>query len=206
MIESQPDIIFLKYKINMEMDKLVSESLNEFLNEANMEMYYVVNTDPNYAYAIVDKNNETVWEGNKEETLTFLLRNAGVDNSFEAKTILTKADRFGGKGIVTGDTIHKKGLWGNQSKDFGPGVKIHGAPIMMQPFMINKEISKGRFETSRKTPEQVAKKQTRETNIKRKEGETERNAKFGITNKQRKEAERIERELVAKRRENMIKK
>jgi len=180
--------------------KLVSENLNEFLNEANMEMYYVVNTDPDYAYAIVDKNNKIVWEGNKEDTLTFLLRNAGVDNSFEARNILVKADKFNGEGMTTGDTIYRKGPWGNQNKDLGPGVKIHGAPIMMQPFMINKEISKGKLETGRKTPEQSLKKQAREKMQLDKKKKDEIAKKFGITDAQRKKVEKENRRLISQRR------
>ena len=128
--------------------KLVSENLNEFLNKANMELFYVVNTDPGY-YDIVDKNNKTLWSGSYSEAVTFLLRNAGVDNSFEAKIILTKADKFGGKEMISGDTIYKKGPY--QNKDLGMGAKVPGAPIMIQPFMFNKEIRSGKYYSPRKS-------------------------------------------------------
>jgi hypothetical protein len=126
--------------------------VKEKLNEANEELFYMVNTDPEIKeYSLVDKNNETVWAGSMDDAITFLLRNAGVSSSYEAKNILAKADKFGGQSIIHPDDVIKSR--GHETTI--PGAKVHGAPVMMQPFMVNKEIAKGRFEPTRKTSKQI---------------------------------------------------
>jgi len=167
-------------------ENLVPESLQEFLNEANMEMFYVVLVNPEEEgfknYAIVNKDGKIMWEGSEDDALTFLLRNVGISSTFEGRNLLRKADKFGGKSIETGNAIHRKGHFGNLSKEIeGTNTKIHGQPIMMQPFMINKEIDKGKHKNvasleketgkfvpvDRRTPEQVSKKYARETPVRK---------------------------------------
>ena len=180
--------------------KFVKESIEEVLNEGRQEMYYVVIIDPDMeSYGIMDKNEEIVWDGRRDEMITFLMRNAGVANSYEAKNVLVKADKFAGKSMTSGDTVEKKGPFG-RTIDKGEGAKVLGAPIMIQPFMLDKEISKGRFEAPRKTPDQVAKKQSREKREEEIEGQETRKARFGIPDDVYKKREREERELAAMRR------
>lgn len=159
----------------------VAENLYEFLNEGNEELFYVALTNPEEQefykeYAVKNKGGEVVWEGSEEDALTFLLRNAGINSAAESRAILIKADKFGGKSVETGDAIERKGNWGNLSKEVeGTSTTIYGVPIMMQPFMANKEIDKGRNENrgsvddegkiifpGRKTQAQVNKKFQRE--------------------------------------------
>jgi len=182
--------------------KRVSESLNEFLNElkTHLEMYYVVNVEPD-KYKVVDNKSNTLWEGNTYDAITFLIRNAGIDNTYLAREILAKADKFGGEEMNTGDAMYKKGPWGKKREMLKSSVKIPGALIMMSPFMVNKEIDKGKFETNRKTPEQVAKKQTREKEELEKELEKERNKKLGITATERRRWERTKRKEVIPKQE-----
>lgn len=181
--------------------KFVNESLEEFINEARMEMFYLVSADPEIGeYTIVNKDNETVWQGLKDDLVTFLLRNAGIGNTFEAKNLIAKADKFGGKSMTSGDTIEKKGPFGRYQEK-GEGAKVLGAPIMMQPFMVNKEIVKGKYEAPRKTHAQVAKKQSREREEIDMEGQNQRKKDFSIPDEVYKRRAMEDRKLIKKRRQ-----
>ena len=176
--------------------KLVNENLKEFLNEAQKEMFYIVRTDSEMdRYGISNKEGEIIWESSRKDITTFLLRNGGVSNSFEVKNLLLKADKFGGNPMVSGETIIKKGSFGKKT-EIGKGAKVLGAPIFLRPFMIDRELSKGDNEASRKTPEQVTKKQTREFDKMDREAKAERDSRFGIDPATRRRMEREERDAV----------
>jgi hypothetical protein len=176
--------------------RIVFESLNEFLNESIEEMYWVSLTDrDNNRYSIIDKNGEAVWEGSKEDTITFLLRNAGLRTSVEARNLLQLADKFRGRKKESGNGTQRKGPWGRDTKQLmGTNTTIYGALVMIHPSMIDKEINKGRLEASRKTLDQVAKKQTRERTEAEKLEQLERRKKLGIKVKDIKRAQKERRD------------
>jgi len=121
------------------MTKIVTESLKEFkLNESAMVVCHIIvdyEVDKNYFFKVINKD-DVIFEGWERDLIKFLLSVANVDNTFEAQALIRKAKAMKSGGMISGETLYKKGHWGNKTENLGNGKFSPGVPIMISEYKL----------------------------------------------------------------------